>query len=339
MIKHSMPASTITMIAWGEKQAFLSRCSPVWMGRGWRLWAAAGIFTANIEIALKANWELAMSTRTFSFFVSVGCLSTLPVLAADWAQWRGPQRTGVSAEQGLAHQWPKDGPPLVWHVKDVGNGYGSPSVVGQRVYLLGSEGLENEFVEARRRGDGQQLWRRRIGNVGEPEQEPNFPAARSTPTIDGDRLYAFGSDGDIVCLETASGRVIWQKNVKKDFKGKSGGWAYSESPLVDGNVVVCTPGGFEAAMIALNKMTGDVVWKCPIDDAEEAGYASAVITNFGGKKQYVQFYSKGVIGVDAASGKYLWRALETEGDNLATPIVKDGFVYSPISGTGGGLGR
>ena len=133
--------------------------------------------------------------------------------------------------------------------------------------------------------------------------------------------------------------MIWQKNVKKDFKGKSGGWAYSESPLVDGNVVVCTPGGFEAAMIALNKMTGDVVWKCPIDDAEEAGYASAVITNFGGKKQYVQFYSKGVIGVDAASGKYLWRALETEGDNLATPIVKDGFVYSPISGTGGGLGQ
>ena len=81
-----------------------------------------------------------MGTRTFLFFVSVGCLSTLPVLAADWAQWRGPQRTGVSAEQGLAHQWPKDGPPLVWHVKDVGNGYGSPSVVGQRVYLLAVRG-------------------------------------------------------------------------------------------------------------------------------------------------------------------------------------------------------
>ena len=260
--------------------------------------------------------------------------------AADWPQWRGPQRNGISQETGLLKEWPKDGPPLVWQARDVGSGYSTPAVVGDRLYLLGNKGLDDEFVEALAASDGSEVWKQQIGKVGNPDQRPPYPGARSTPTVDGQLLYALGSDGDLVCLETASGKSRWQKNLRKDFGGQPGQWAYSESPLVDGDVLVCTPGGSEATIIALNKLTGDVIWKSAVPGGDTAGYASAVVVEFGGVKQYVQFLAKGLVGVDAKTGKFLWRYKKTaEGSmaNIPTPLAVGGYVYSAAGKSGGGL--
>src|SRR5436309_6582405 len=186
---------------------------------------------------------------------------SLTILANDWPQWRGPQRNGISGETGLRKGWPNDGPKLIWKLNDIGRGYSAPAVVGERLYLLGNQGLENEFVEALAVTDGKRIWSTPLGKVGNPKQKPNFPAARSTPTVDGEVLYALGSDGDLACFEIASGKVRWQKNLRKDFGGKPGEWAYAESPLIDGETLVCTPGGAEATLVGLNKETGEVRWK------------------------------------------------------------------------------
>ncbi len=179
-------------------------------------------------------------------------LFALSARADDWPQWRGPQRDGRSAETGLLKEWPKDGPKLIWQVKDLGGGYSTPSVAGGRLYVLADKERQDEFVHARDAKDGRPLWSTRIGKVGNPEQQPNYPGARSTPTVHGSMLYALGSDGDLVCLETATGKVRWQKNLRADFDGKPGTWAYAESPLLDGDVVVCMPGGAGATIVSLN---------------------------------------------------------------------------------------
>jgi outer membrane protein assembly factor BamB len=263
-------------------------------------------------------------------------------LGADWPQWRGPTRDGISKEKGLLKQWPQGGPRLLWHVKDAGEGYSTPAVAGDRVYLLGSKGLENEYVAARSAKDGKQIWSVRLGKVGNPDQQPPYPGARSTPTVDGDVLYALGSDGDLACLRTADGKERWRKSLRRDFGGQPGKWAYAESPLVDGNVLVVTPGGAEATIAALDKKTGEVVWKSAIPGGEQAGYASVIATDAGGKKQYVQFLQKGVVGVDAKTGKFLWRYDKTaQGSpaNIPTPVARDGLVYSASGRGGGGLVR
>ncbi|HEY2341385.1 MAG TPA: PQQ-binding-like beta-propeller repeat protein, partial [Chthoniobacteraceae bacterium] len=187
-----------------------------------------------------------------SVFCGLVCLSTV-ALADDWPQWRGPQRNGISAETGLLPEWPADGPKLVWQIKTVGTGFSTPAVTRSSIYILGNDGPENEYVQALRVQDGSQIWLRRLGNVGNPDQKPSYPGARSTPTFDGELLFALGSDGDLVCLESATGRVRWEKNLRRDFKGQPGVWAYAESPLVDGEAVVCTPGGADATIVSLNK--------------------------------------------------------------------------------------
>jgi outer membrane protein assembly factor BamB len=277
--------------------------------------------------------------RPFLAF-GVTMLGLCVLLAASWPQWRGPKRDGISTEDGLLQQWPAEGPKLLWQLTDIGDGYSTPAVVGNRIYLLSNEGMDNEFVQALDVDDGQQIWEQRIGNVGLPDQEPKYPGSRSTPTIDGELMYALGSDGDLACLESGTGRIRWQKNVRNEFGGKYGQWAYAESPLVDGEVVVCTPGGEEATLVALNKLTGELVRKFPVPGGEEAGYASIVIANIGGVKQYVQFLENGLVGVDAQTGKFLWRYDHTaKGSpaNIPTPIVRGNLVYSASGRGGGGL--
>jgi len=134
-----------------------------------------------------------------------GACDTAAVLN-NWPQWRGPQRNGHSSETRLLGEWPQDGPKLLWQVNDVGSGFSTPSVADGGIYLLGNEGLTNEFALALSAEDGRRLWSVRLGRVGRPEQNPNYPGARSTPTVDGNFLYALGSDGDLVCLETAGGK-------------------------------------------------------------------------------------------------------------------------------------
>src|SRR5262245_20083300 len=259
--------------------------------------------------------------------------------ATDWPQWRGPQRDGISKESGLLKEWPKEGPKLLWVQKDIGDGYSSPAVVGSHIYLMSNRGMDNEFVQALAVQDGKPIWTTRVGNVGNPDQQPPYPMARSTPTSDGELLYALGSDGDVACLETATGKIRWQKHLRKDFGGQPGVWAYAESPLVDGDVVVVTPGGPEATLVALNKKTGAVIWKSAVPGGDPAGYASVIVVRGGGRKQYVQFLSKGVIGVDAKTGKFLWRYGEAAKGpaQMATPVAREAYVYGAANRVGGGL--
>jgi outer membrane protein assembly factor BamB len=272
--------------------------------------------------------------------LSIAWVIVLPLFGADWAQWHGPHRDGQSAETGLLQEWPKEGPKLLWQVKNIGWGFSTPSVVGDRVYVISNEGLENEFAQALSGRDGQRIWSTRLGVVGHPKQNPNYPAARSTPTVDGKLLYVLGSDGDLACLETATGKEQWRKHLRHDFGGKHGEWAYAESPLVDGNAVICTPGGSNATLVALNKMTGEVMWKCATPEADDAAYASMVVAEFSGVKQYVQFLAKGLVGVEAKTGKLLWRYERSAKGSPAvvmTPLVSDGYIYSGAFRAGGAV--
>ena len=269
----------------------------------------------------------------------VALVAGAPLAAADWAQWRGPNRDGISKETGLLKEWPKDGPKLVWQATDLGTGYGAVAVAGDRIYLIANRGLDDESVSALSARDGKPVWTTKLGKVGNPKQIPAYPAARSTPTVDGDRVYALGSDGDLVCADAATGKERWRKNLRTDFGGKPGTWAYSESPLVDGDVLVVTPGGAEATLVGLNKNTGEPVWKSAVPGGDPAGYASVVVTDAAGTKQYVQFLGKGVVGVEAKTGKFLWRFDETgKGPaNMPTPVAADGYVYTGAARFGGGL--
>jgi outer membrane protein assembly factor BamB len=269
-----------------------------------------------------------MKTRVLLLVAGMGACC-LAAGAADWPQWRGPQRDGISQETGLLKEWPQGGPKLLWQVSDAGGGYSTPAVVGERLYLLGNTGMADEFVQARAVPDGKPVWSTRIGKVG-PNQGPQYPGARSTPTVDGERLYALGSDGDLACLDTATGKPRWHKSLRSDFGGQPGQWAYAESPLIDGDVLVCTPGGDKATLVALNKTTGDLIWKCAVPGGDKAAYASAIVVEAGGRKQYVQFLGRGVVGVDAKTGQFLWRYDQTgKGPaNIPTPVAHDGAVFS-----------
>jgi outer membrane protein assembly factor BamB len=224
-------------------------------------------------------------------------------------------------------------------VNELGDGYSTPVVVGNRIYLMSNHGLDNEFVQALSSDDGKVIWTTRVGNVGNPDQNPSYPKARSTPTIDGDLLYALGSDGDFACLETKTGKVRWSKNLRKEFGGQPGEWAYAESPLVDGDLVVITPGGAQATIVALNKKTGAVIWKSAVPGGDPAGYASAIIVQAAGRKQYVQFLSKGLIGVDAKTGQFLWRYADVAKGpaQYFTPVARGEYVYGGALGVGGGM--
>jgi outer membrane protein assembly factor BamB len=295
--------------------------------------------------------------------------TTLPLLAAlllgpawlsagDWPGWRGPDRTGVSAETGLLKAWPDGGPPLAWKATGLGGGFSTPSVARGRIYLLGSR-ANREYLIALAESDGKEVWAAELGAVGR-DGPPSYPGPRSTPTVDGDRVYALGSDGDLVCVDTA-GKPVWRKNLGKDLNGVRGRWAYAESPLIDGDVLVCTPGGPKATLAALNKKTGEVIWKATVPGGDSGGgggrgprqppnaaaYASPIVAEVGGVKQYVQFLGGYLVGVSARDGKLLWRYDKITGiTNCATPIFHDGCVFvsaasgrGPSTTTGGALVR
>src|SRR5262245_38865118 len=151
--------------------------------------------------------------RTFAWcssfvFLSLPLAATaqLPAGPGDWPGWRGADRTGVSTETGLLKEWPKEVPPLVWKATGLGDGFSTPSIARGRIYLMGSTGTDNEFVQARNVSDGSLVWQTTVGKVGKLDQKPPYPGSRSTPTVDGDRVYALGSDGDLACLDAASGK-------------------------------------------------------------------------------------------------------------------------------------
>ena len=295
-------------------------------------------FTGSATLVTRTTTTSSLRMLLASFVSSI-LLATL-CLADDWPQWRGPQRNGVSTETGLLQQWANEGPTLLWHVKDLGAGFSTPAVAGERLYVLSNEGTAHEFVQARDVKDGTQIWSTHIGKVGNPDQQPNYPGARSTPTVDGESLYALGSDGDLVCLATEDGEVRWRKHLRTDFGGKPGRWAYAESPLVDGDTLVCAPGGTEATIVALDKHTGAVIWKCALPESDEAAYASAIVVEVDGVRQYVHLLQKGLVGVAAETGELLWRyekPVSNFNANIPTPVASEGRIYAASAGTGGGV--
>jgi outer membrane protein assembly factor BamB len=241
---------------------------------------------------------------------------------SDWPQWRGPTPDNHSPDTGLLKEWPKDGPPLAWKASGIGRGYSSVSVGDKRIYTMG-DAADGGYVHALALDGGKKLWSTKVGRPG-----GNYPGTRSTPTLDGDRVYALGQWGDLVCLEADTGKLVWQKNLEKDFGGKMmSGWGYAESVLVDGDKVVCTPGGPKGTILALNANTGEVVWRTK-DFTDDAAYSSLVPTEIGGVRQYVQLTDASVVGVAADSGKVLWRA-DRKGETavIPTPVVYNEYVF------------
>lgn len=266
--------------------------------------------------------------------------SCYPLAAADWPQWRGPHRDGISRDTGLLQSWPEGGPKLRWKRTDIGPGYSSPAVVAGRVYIQTTQD-QDEYALCLDEQTGRDIWKAPIGKVG-INRGPNYPGTRSSPTVSGDAVFCLASAGQLTCLGT-DGRLRWQKDLVKEFGGRVGteqqSWAYSESVLVDGDAVICTPGGSEAVVIALNKANGDVIWKAAVAGGDSAEYASPMPLEVGGVKQYVTFLRKGVIAVEARTGKVLWRYARTvdPGANILTPVVHQDKVFTAGSRTGGGL--
>ena len=250
--------------------------------------------------------------------------------AADWPQWRGPNRDGISPETGLLNSWPKGGPPLLWKTNGLGEGYAGAAVSGGRLYIQGQQGDE-EFVVALDSNTGKQLWR---AQTGRQFREPRGYGPRGTPSVDGDRLYTLAADGMLVCLETATGKRIWGFNIVDRFHGQVLHWGISESPLVDGDRVIATPGGAGAAVVALDKMNGKVLWT---SQSDQAGYSSPVAFDVAGSRKVVVFTGEAAIGLDLNSGRLLWRyeRVANRTADIATPIVHDGQVFlSSDYGTG-----
>lgn len=253
----------------------------------------------------------------------------------DWPQFRGPNRDGVSDEKGLLKAWPKGGPTLLWKAENLGTGFSSVSVSGERIFTMGDVG-DSSHLSAVDRKTGKPLWQTKVGKAG-----GNYAGTRCTPTADGDKVFGLGQFGDLVCLDASTGAEVWRKNLVKDFEGKAGGWNYTESPLVDDDKLVCTPGGKQQSIVALNKNTGALLWATSLD--QSAGYSSMVITKTGKFKQYVQLLSNEVVGVDASNGKVLWRYGNDPGKyksntaNIPTPIVWADRVYA-AAGYGRGAG-
>jgi len=256
------------------------------------------------------------------------------VTTTDWPQFHGPARDSICREEGLLQTWPKGGPKLLWTLQGLGRGYSTISIAGSKLFTMGdradADGEEAQYVIAFDLESRRELWAAQVG----PAHTDGGP--RCTPTVDGDLLYAIGTDGDLVCLDVESGQLRWARNFVNDFDGKfMVVWKFSESPLVDGDRLICTPGGPEAMMVALNKRTGELIWKCAMPElgekgADGCGYSSAVVAEICGMRQYVQVVGRGVIGVEATTGRFLWgyNDIANTVANITSPVVRGDYVFA-----------
>jgi outer membrane protein assembly factor BamB len=283
-----------------------------------------------------------MLKRYASFFaivvalgIAVSAQTPSPSSNTDWPQWRGPERNGISKETGLLKQWPAGGPPRLWRVSSLGGGYGSLATKGERIFVQMQVGRQS-VVASLNRANGQIMWSKPLGNSGNNDRGPG---PRGTPTIDGDRLYALTETGDLACLQIADGAVIWQRNILRDFRGSNIQWLISESPLVDGDWLIVTPGGRDATMVALDKMTGKTIWTST-GLSDEAGYASVIAADVGGVRTYMTFTADASVGVRASDGKPMWKYAKAANRtaNIATPVFFNSKVFFTSNyGVGGAL--
>jgi outer membrane protein assembly factor BamB len=264
-------------------------------------------------------------------------IGSVVVAAADWPQWQGADRTRMSKETGLLKEWPAAGPPVIWTANNLGTGYGSMGVVGDRVFLQGARG-PSSFVIALNRADGMEVWAKAIGPIDTRMRTNMGAGPRGTPTVDGDRLYVLTEAGDLACLKT-DGSPVWQLNILKDFGGSQLQWMISESPLVDGPHLVVSPGGPGAGIVKLDKMTGKTVWTSK-ELSDPAGYSSITVANIQGVRTYMTFTARAGVGVRASDGKLMFSYAKAANNvaNIATPVFSnDKVFFSSAYGAGGGL--
>jgi outer membrane protein assembly factor BamB len=276
--------------------------------------------------------------RTYRLIGLSLALLALPLLARgdDWPQWRGPNRDGISKEKGLLKEWPEKGPELAWTSAEAGTGYSAPAVVGDRVYVLGAR-KGDEYVIALDGANGKELWSTKIGPVYNFEGNSWVNGPNTTPAVDGDYLYAVGSQGTIVCVNVKGKKEVWRKDMVKalggkvndvQIKGNDMGWGYAGSPLVDGKQVVCTPGGPKGLLAALDKTNGELIWQSK-EVPEGATYSSPIAAEVGGARQYIAMTPDGAVGVDAKTGDQLWRYKRAKYDDIVapTPVYHDNHVF------------
>jgi len=240
----------------------------------------------------------------------------------DWPQWRGPDRTHISKETGLLKTWPANGPKRVWLYENAGNGYSAPAIVDGKFFTLGTR-------------DGQEILLILEANTGKELRAVKLGAVlandwgdgpRGTPTVDGNQVYVLSGPGNLVCVKIADGKIVWSAMMKA-LGGETPKWGYTESVLVDGKQVVCTPGGAKGTVAALDKMTGKVLWQSK-GFTEPAHYSSIVPARINNVAQYVQRTEKSVVGIRASDGKLLWEtSFPGRTAVIPTPIVKGNEVY------------
>lgn len=252
--------------------------------------------------------------------VSLLVISSMNLSAQDWSQWRGPNREGVFKGANLNLDWQTKKPPLLWTFRQAGAGYSAPTIAGPTLYCQGgADG--NDFAFALDTQTGQIKWKQNLGKLHEGIQNRG-DGPRGSVTVDNDKLFLIRGGGQLHCLSAVDGKMLWEKDLVNDFGGKvMGGWGFSESPLVDGDLVICTPGGNQGAMVAFNKNSGKVEWVCK-ELTEDTGYSSAIIADVDGLRQYIQQTSKGVSGVAAKDGKLLWK--------INNPLYRTAVIPTPI---------
>ena len=281
---------------------------------------------------------------SFSLFLVIclireGTAEQTEAQSSDWPGWRGAQRDGISTDTGLLDDWTEEGPPLRWKVTGLGKGISTVSLVQGVIYTIG-EREGKSWLLALDDENGMELWSSPVGD-GKP---------KSTPTVDGKQIFAIGHSGMLVCVEAPDGKERWRKDLVQEFDGKqANGIGYSESPLVDGDRVLCTPGGNDAIMVALDRHNGDVLWKAklPLDPevvgpqgADGAAFSSIVLSEACGIHQYIQLVGRGIISVRAEDGKLLWiyNRIANHLANVTTPVVHQDYVFCTTAyGTGSAL--
>jgi outer membrane protein assembly factor BamB len=293
--------------------------------------------------------------KHLAFILLLVLLSTTAFAQAtfDWPQWQGPDRNAISKERGLLQEWPEKGPPLVWKIKGIGSGMGGVAISKGRIYTTG-DSEDASWIFALKESNGEMIWKSKIGRGGEIGFSVTPSGPRSTPTVDGNRLYILSQFGELVCYNI-EGKEVWRKDLVKDFGGVVPTWGYAESVLIDGEKLICTPGAPDAALIALDKMTGKTIWKSEVPTRASsssspggrsrpnrgpesgANYASAIAINFEGVRQYVQFTAKTLAGFAADTGKVLWQYDPVAAHiSISTPIYQDGLVFGSSAYDGGG---
>ena len=273
-------------------------------------------------------------------------LSSTPLLMADdWPQYRGPRRDDVSLETGLLKTWPGDGPPLLWTYQDAGIGYSGVAVVGDRLFTLGARDDKEYLIaldlKAGAEGSVREAWAVEVGPKFDFKGNNWSAGPSSTPTVDGDLVLALGGNGDLVWVSAADGKERWRKNLPRDLEAqvnpigggpKGLGWGFTWSPLVDGEQLICVPGGPKGTLAALRKQTGDVLWRST-ELTDQAAYASPMLGEMGGVRQYVVLTNQGMSGIAAKDGAVLWsyRRMPRFGTEVVnSPIVRGEFVYTTV---------